>query len=160
MNPNWRKEYSVQRFDWGTAPKDMPEDDLHFGLIHGSFHCGNYLVDFEGKKDPSEIEVACFDFDDMRPSYFISDLIYAINIFYHRVGKDLAISKQIMKWLVDAYVKQTQKFGWTDYKITKEHLIAFAFPELKDLFNDVIPSQKAGMQKYVQRMKEARAGHK
>jgi hypothetical protein len=108
----------------------------------------------------SDIQVACYDFDDIRVGYFIEDVVYAINHLVSRADEDNTLRKQIMRWFVDAYVKQTKSFGFTDYKITNDHLNCFATPGLKDLLNEVPPKAKSSMKSHVERMKAFRAAQK
>lgn len=65
------------------------------------------MVNCEESKEASDIKVACYDFDDIRVGYFIEDVVYAVTHLIGRVGEDVTLRKQVLRWFVDAYVKQT-----------------------------------------------------
>lgn len=79
----------------------MPQDDLNYGIIHGDFHTGNFMIrkadesmdrrtDSEESKvcqKASQYEVAAFDFDDIRLDWFLGDVAYAVNALMNRADE-------------------------------------------------------------------------
>ena len=71
----------------------MPEDDLNYGVVHADLHGANFKIrgansdqGIEESKDDTTVDVAFFDFDDIRVGYFLEDLTNFAGSILHYLG--------------------------------------------------------------------------
>lgn len=156
-NPHWITEYKQPQLPtWHPASRLDQEDDLKYGLNCGPFHPWNYLVDIEESKS-DDVKIACFSFDEMRPDFFLQDVGTAMHGTLFRAENDLKLRKKMFRWFLSAYVKQTQSFGYPDFKVSEAEVLRFCSPQVRSIMSDETPSSKAASQAYVERMKAARS---
>jgi len=77
-NKTFFAKYPDQSFVEGKEPShpSVPKDSLHYGVCHGDFHCGNYLLRTEESKEKdnlSNFKVAAFDFEELEKGWFVQD---------------------------------------------------------------------------------------